>query len=325
VLNSLDDYDRILDLKGIKPFIDKLDPRVVKSRLCMGFMSKKGKNNITRYQKRFFVLISSKPLSIGLTDDIILKEEDLPPWFELETIYYFQCKNNDDSSPFIGKISMRNVLNITIEDNQTRNALGNLKQDFIDFSSNLKIVKGLFSWEMNLGLTKPEHGFGFTLATKERKYYFYTDLITEMNKWIIAIEQSSKNFKEFHPDNIQDLSINDKSPEKTMKKSDDIKEIDEFPLIENNSKSQMKENGEKEKANVLAKEGYLFKKKKTGNKLRKLIGWKQRYVVLREDNIYWVESNSQKNIGKHMISMMNVSKCEAHKEDQFILVFFLNI
>lgn len=341
-MNSLDDYNRILDLKGIRSFIEKLDPKVVKSRLCMGFMSKKGKNNITRYQKRFFILISAKPLSEGLKDDIILNEEDLPPWLELETIYYFQCKNNDDSSPFIGKISLRNVINITVEDNQTKNALENLKQDFIDFSSNLKIMKGLFSWETNLGLTKPENGFGFTLATKDRTYYFYADLITEMNKWIIAIEQSSKNYKELHPDVLQnqDLTINDKSPRKkmmtsTMKKNindfqEEEDEVTEIPLLGNNQVKDLLEkqkiplmrNSQVKEISTLAKEGYLFKKTLTTNKLKKLIGWKQRYVILREDTIFWVESNTQKNESKKQKSMQHVIKCEQHKDTQFLLVLF---
>ena len=320
----MDDFNRVLDIKGIKSFIDKLDPKVVKSRLCMGFLSKKGKNNITRYQKRFCVLLSAKPLNDGLKDDIILKDEDLPPWLELETIYYFQCKSNDDSSPFIGKISLRNCVSITVEDNQHKNILENLKQDFLDFSSNLNIMKGLFSWEMNLGLTKPEHGFGFKLATKERTYYFYADLITEMNKWIIAIGQSLKNYKDLHPNFIQDdMAVNDVSPGKRLnlkKSSPEFVEGSDFPPLINLEKAE-NTNELKNKSIVLAKEGYLFKK--TINKLSNLIGWKQRYVCLKEENLFWVESNAQKDNPKILFPVKNIEKCDSHKENQFLMVFLL--
>jgi len=324
VTNSLDDFNRILDIKGIKSFIDKLDPKVVKSRLCMGFLSKKGKNNITRYQKRFFVLLSAKSLSDCLKDDIILKDEDLPPWLELETIYYFQCKSIDDSSPFIGKISLRNCLSITVEDNQHKNILENLKQDFLDFSSNLCIMKGLFSWETKLGLTKPEHGFGFKLTTKERTYYFYADLITEMNKWIIAIGQSLKNYKDLHPNFIQDdIAVNDVSPGKHFNlknNSCEFLEGSDFPPLINMEKIE-NANELQNKPIVFAKEGYLFKK--AINKLSKLIGWEQRYLCLKDEKLFWVKNNIQKNEPKTLLQVKNIENCDSHKENQFLLVFLL--
>ena len=323
ITNTLDDFNRILDIKGIKPFIEKLDPNIVKSRLCMGFLSKKGKNNITRYQRRFFILISARSLN-KINDGVTLSEDNLPPWLELETIYYFSCKSNDDSSPFIGKISLRNCLSITVEDNQHKNVLENLKQDFIDFGSNLSIMKGLFSWETNLGLLKPEHGFGFKVTTKERTYYFYADLITEMNKWIIAIEQSLKNYKDLHPNfNQEELTINDASPSRKLKikhSSGEFKDPIEFIPTLNLEKTEIPttDTSPPLKPNILAKEGYVFKK--SINKLRKLIGWKQRYLVLRQENFFWVENNTQKNDPKKTFHVKKIEKCEPHKENQFIMV-----
>lgn len=322
--STTEDYNKILELKGIKQFIDKIDSKTVRSRLCMGFLSKKGKNNITRYQRRFFILVSAKSLNPSFQDDFILSEDKLPPWLELETIYYFQFRSNEDSSPFIGKISLRNCISITIEDNQHKNILENLKQDFIDFSSNIRFMKEIFSREMGLGLTKPEHGFGFTLCTTERTYYFYSDLITEMNKWIIAIEQSVKNYKEMHPDAFKpNIKILDVSPRKTMstkglkqiQNEDEIKEENEgFPEEKIVSSSESSKN----KSNNFAKEGYLFKK--TLNKLRKIIGWKQRYVCLNGGIFFWVNSNVQKENPKTIYSVNIIEKCTLHKEDQFILV-----
>lgn len=287
----------------------------------MGFLSKKGKNNITRYQRRFFILISAKSLNNLIQDDTILTEDELPPWFELETIYYFQFKNKEDDSPFIGKIALRNCLNITIENNQYKNLFENLKNDFLDFSSNVSIVKDIFSWETGLNLSKPEHGFGFTLTTSERTYYFYADLITEMNKWILAVEQSVKNYKELHPEvNCEDIKIHDVDHRKTLntkalKKIDVNEEKDaperNIPVISRKS--------QKAKSNVFAKEGYLQKKNITNN-LRNIIGWQQRYVCLNGGLFFWAGSNSKKETPKNLFSVDKIEKCLLHKENQFILV-----
>lgn len=314
----MDDYNRILTLKGITDFTDKLDPKVVQSRLCVGFLSKKGKNNITRYQKRFFVLISAKPLNNEIKDDIILTENDLPPWLELETIYYFHCKHDEDKSPFVGKIALRNCISITMEDNQHECVLTSLKKDFLDFSCNLIKIKELFSWEANLGLTKPENGFGFKLTTNDRTYNFYSDLITEMNKWIIAIEQSQRNYKELHPNFKRDsIEINDVSPRKKVKtigiKRTKTEVSDVVSNISFESMSQPLV-----KPTIMAKEGYLHKK--TINKLQKLIGWKQRYVCLKDENIFWVASNTLTDNPRAVIAIKTIEKCQSHKENKFFLV-----
>lgn len=56
------DFNKILELKGIDKYFEKIDSECLISRLCFGFLMKKGKNNIMRYQKRWFILLSAKPL-----------------------------------------------------------------------------------------------------------------------------------------------------------------------------------------------------------------------------------------------------------------------
>lgn len=55
------DNMHILQVKGIKEFTDKIDSEILKTRICMGFLEKKRKK-LSTYQKRWFVLISERPL-----------------------------------------------------------------------------------------------------------------------------------------------------------------------------------------------------------------------------------------------------------------------
>lgn len=46
--------------------------------------------------KRWFLLISAKSLDPYYCDEEILQETDLPPSFDLDTLYYYKLKNKDD-------------------------------------------------------------------------------------------------------------------------------------------------------------------------------------------------------------------------------------
>lgn len=151
-------------MKGITPFTNAIPPDVLNSRLCMGFLQKKRKK-LSTFLKQWFILISSQSFVRGEQSEkfseVLLKDDQLPPWMELDTIYYFKCKSNDDKSPFVGKIPLRNFISISIETQLSDDSHG---------------------------------GYYFKLVTKERTYVFCAKLIIEMNKWITAIEGSIKNY-----------------------------------------------------------------------------------------------------------------------------------
>ena len=57
-----EDNQNLLELKGIKSYLQKCKPEILETRICMGFLNKKGDKTISSYKKRWFILISSVPL-----------------------------------------------------------------------------------------------------------------------------------------------------------------------------------------------------------------------------------------------------------------------
>ena len=300
-------------MKGIKEFTDKINPELLNSSLCMGFLEKKRKK-LSTFQKRWFVLISSKPFissecSVSEETNPPITEDQLPPWMELDTVFYFHYKSNFDKSPFIGKISLRNFISISMENQQHK-----LLEDSAD-------------------------GYFFKLITKERTFVFNAELITEMNKWIMAIEGSRKNYLESHNENMEDDQIRDQiinvtAPHHmllrsntfgacalnneeilTLRKSELIhNKIRNKTICEEENKSRNSSLGRKEKE--IAKEGYLMKK--SMHKFNKVLGWEKRYVTLK-DSFFWSISNTNLE-RRNNIQFKDLEKCEKIKEDQFALV-----
>ena len=305
------DNNHILEIKGIKEYTDKIDHIVLNSRICMGFLDKKRKK-LSIFQKRWFILISSKPfISVESTSpevipsvEELITEDQLPRWMELDTIFYFQYKSNDDKSPFIRKIPIRNLLTL-----QPKHHTEDSKE-----------------------------GYSFKLITKDRKFIFKAELITEMNKWITAIEGSKKNFLESHPHpkpqeecetpNIdtphkvhlrsntfgkcinEDEKLSDSGNEQIVVKSRSGTSLDKIEIFPNRISV-----GREEKS--VGKEGYLMKK--SMHKFNKLLGWEKRYVTLKDDSFFWSISNTNVE-RRNTIKLGELEKCEKVKEDQFVLV-----
>ena len=63
----------ILEMKRIRHFLKDINPNCLKNRLCFGYLMKKGQENLSHYRKRWFLLISAKPLVLFLrfTSEII--------------------------------------------------------------------------------------------------------------------------------------------------------------------------------------------------------------------------------------------------------------
>lgn len=68
------------------------------------------------FMKRWFILVSAKSISPFYSDEKILAENILPPWMELDALYYFKVKSKDDIGTGNAKVKMAEVLNISEKD-----------------------------------------------------------------------------------------------------------------------------------------------------------------------------------------------------------------
>jgi hypothetical protein len=62
----------------------------MENRSIFGIVEKRSKGKIKIYYERWAILISSKPLFEDFTDESILENSKIPPWMELDTLYYFK-------------------------------------------------------------------------------------------------------------------------------------------------------------------------------------------------------------------------------------------
>ena len=68
--------------------------------MYFGFLQKSHKAIVEYYQKRWFFLISSRPLTdFGYdNEDYTLEEKVLPSFLMFDTLYYFECESENDNS-----------------------------------------------------------------------------------------------------------------------------------------------------------------------------------------------------------------------------------
>lgn len=58
--------------------------------MIYGFLGKRAKGKIKMFVKRFFLLVSAKPLFPSkYNDEMILTEKQLPPWLDLDSLLFF--------------------------------------------------------------------------------------------------------------------------------------------------------------------------------------------------------------------------------------------
>lgn len=100
--------DDELSEKAIRVKFRTLNPEVpeIRSRIQYGFLMKKHKSDYL-FQKRWFFLISSRPVN-----DIDYEKDDWmvcknPSGIQLDTLYYYCFENETDESKFKGEIPMR--------------------------------------------------------------------------------------------------------------------------------------------------------------------------------------------------------------------------
>lgn len=154
--------DEILKKKGLKTYLSDINKEVLDKRIIMGYLYKKGQKQNTKFQKRWFILISSKTLfSNEEADENIIKESQLPPKMELDTIYYYQYEFEGDSSGPKGSIPMTKCLDVLKDDKQ------NSGRDN--------------SFKLNMG---------------DRIFVISAETELDRDKWIDALRNSVRNVKE---------------------------------------------------------------------------------------------------------------------------------
>ena len=154
--------DEILKKKSLKSYLSDINKEVLDKRIIMGFLYKKGQKQNTKFQKRWFILISSKPLfSNEEVDENIIKESQLPPKIELDTMYYYQYDYEGDSTGPKGSIPMNTCLDVLKDEGKTAE-----KEN---------------SFKINMG---------------DRIFVIAAETELDRDKWIDAIRNSVRNVKE---------------------------------------------------------------------------------------------------------------------------------
>ena len=92
---------KMLAIKGIEKHFKNVPRTFLESRMAHGFIGKRHKNKtIEKYQRRWFFLISSRPLTDKgyENDDQVLEEKVLPSFLSFDIIYYYKAENESDTS-----------------------------------------------------------------------------------------------------------------------------------------------------------------------------------------------------------------------------------
>lgn len=98
-----------LQMKGIAKHLVNIKKEILESRMHYGFLQKRHKGNIEYYQKRWFFLISSRPLTdLGYdNDDSILEDRVLPSFLMFDTLYYYNVDSETDTSQAKGNYQLK--------------------------------------------------------------------------------------------------------------------------------------------------------------------------------------------------------------------------
>ncbi|KAL4438805.1 hypothetical protein ABPG74_013478 [Tetrahymena malaccensis] len=195
--------EEIFDLLGLQQYIDGIKPKeVIQNRMIYGYLRKQSKSNNKSGYMRFFLLISSKPLYLnkGYTDERILTNSDLPPWMDIDKLYYFDSNKISENKKTSKELSMQDILEV---------------KQFDSIQSH------------------QEKGFVFIVSEQKRDYYLCTNLETDRQKWISALNVGVATAKEIKKGggqikkNIDTIAkIYDQSDTLQKKKADLRKKID---------------------------------------------------------------------------------------------------
>ncbi|CAD8111062.1 unnamed protein product [Paramecium primaurelia] len=156
--------DKMIELVGLKEFIKNMNEQFIYQRMIYGYLGKRSKGKVKYFQKRWFILVSAKPLYSDYNDEKILNESQLPPWLELDTITYFKQKEDGKSPKAKGDVKMLDCQEIIIK---------------------------------NMSKSK-ESGYTFKLNMGDRLYHLMADTELERTKWQSALSASIRITKEIN-------------------------------------------------------------------------------------------------------------------------------
>ncbi|KAL4426634.1 hypothetical protein ABPG74_018712 [Tetrahymena malaccensis] len=151
--------------------IDHINPESPKyqNRILCGFLHKRSKGKVKYFMKRWFILISAKPLSTEYFDEEILQETDLPPWMELDTLYQFKIESKEN----IGKPK-----------------------------KGLKMSQCIEVFDKDMSKSK-EKGFTFSINMGDRLYHLMAETAVERISWVSKLKTSIKTIKELNKGNLK--------------------------------------------------------------------------------------------------------------------------
>ncbi|CAD8118152.1 unnamed protein product [Paramecium sonneborni] len=156
--------DKMIELVGLKEFIKNMNEQFIYQRMIYGYLGKRSKGKVKYFQKRWFILVSAKPLYPDYNDEKILHESQLPPWLELDTITYFKQKEEGKPPKAKGDVKMLDCQEIIIK---------------------------------NMSKSK-ESGYTFKLNMGDRLYHLMADSELERQKWQSALSASIRITKEIN-------------------------------------------------------------------------------------------------------------------------------
>ena len=177
-------FDSVVEDKGLKSYLDMMDPKFLRNRVMMSFAekasSKVQKNNEKAqlkieiaggWQKIFVVLVSSKSFVRYFfhanfkdpddIDDLLLGENEVPLWMELDSLYFFKYEKKGDKSEFLKKITGKQMLMIELANDPS--------------------LKGRFNVQIDV---------------KEKMYYFGFNWGHLAQKWLYALKRAKKSVEE---------------------------------------------------------------------------------------------------------------------------------
>ena len=82
---------------------------MIESRIIYGFLQKRHKSTVEIYQKRWYFIISTRPLNLANyhDDGASLDDKLLPTTLSFDTLFYFKVESENDRSEAVGKIELR--------------------------------------------------------------------------------------------------------------------------------------------------------------------------------------------------------------------------
>ena len=204
----------LIKAKGIDKLINVKDPKI-NARINYGFIYKKHKVQ-NYYQKRWFFIFSSRPLS---NNDYIEDETDLEPkkqkdWMKFDCLFYFKYEDKDAKSE---------------------------SQGSLDLAKSHKIE-----------LLDKDEKYYLYLDVEDRRLELYCDSKAERDIWFEALKNSRRTAKEYqasftkHPRNVELLYSYFKESEKDFIKKiekektaiignyEEVEEYDIFEFNQNN-------------------------------------------------------------------------------------------